>query len=75
MVLIIAEYISNNNIPFGSGFVLGGFFMWSIWRFFFNFVYQDDNTDEKIAQLDNKIDQISSHIGVIKSKENKDNNN
>ena len=75
MVLGIAEYISNNNIPIGSGFVLGGFFMWCIWRFFFNFVYQDDNTDEKIAQLENKIDQISSHIGVIKSIENKDNNN
>ena len=75
MVLIIAEYISNNKIPFGIGFILGGFIMWCIWRFFFNFIYQDDNTDEKIARLENKIDQISSHIGVIKSKENKDNNN
>jgi len=71
----IPEYISNNNIPLGIGFILGGFFMWCIWRFFFNFVYQDDNTDDKIAKLENKIDQISSHIGVIKSKESTDNKN
>ena len=68
----ISDYIINNSIPLGIGFFFGGFFILCIWRFFFNFVYQDDTTDEKIDQLEKKIDQISNHIGVIKSKENKD---
>ena len=64
------EYLSQNLFTIGLGFLLGNFLMWCIWRFFFNFIYQDDNTDEKIDQLEKKIDGISNHIGVQKSKNN-----
>ena len=67
----LIEYISYNNIPLFIGFIIGNFFMWFIWRFFFHFIYQDDNTDENLIKLEKKIDQISKHFGIIKSKENK----
>jgi hypothetical protein len=69
------EYISQNSITIGLGFLLGNLSMWFIWRFFFNFVYQDDNIDDKIDKLENKIDEISNHIGVQKSNNNLENKN
>jgi uncharacterized membrane-anchored protein YhcB (DUF1043 family) len=64
------DYFNQFSFQFGIGFIIGIFTMWCIWRFFFNFVYQDDNTDEKIEQLEKKIDNISKHIGVQNRNEN-----
>tara|TARA_Y100001968_G_C19270031_1_gene673758 strand:- start:490 stop:711 length:222 start_codon:yes stop_codon:yes gene_type:complete len=73
MINSISIYLNQNLLPIFIGFVIGSTFVWLIWRFFFNFVYQDDNTDQNIESLEKKIDQIANHLGVNSNKPTKEN--
>lgn len=73
MIDSIFNYFNQNGIPIIIGFFIGCMFVWLIWRFFFNFVYQDDNTDQNIESLEKKIDQIAQHLGVNSTKNKKEN--
>ena len=73
MLNSITSYLNQNSLPIFIGFVVGSTFVWLIWRFFFNFVYQDDNTDQNIESLEKKIDQIANHLGVNSNKPKKEN--
>ena len=73
MINSISTYFNQNLLPIFIGFIIGSTFVWLLWRFFFNFVYQDDNTDQKIGSLEKKIDQIANHLGVNSNNPKKEN--
>tara|TARA_B100001029_G_C15026971_1_gene434267 strand:+ start:774 stop:1013 length:240 start_codon:yes stop_codon:yes gene_type:complete len=69
----IANYFNQNFLPIFIGFIIGCTVVWLIWRFFFIFVYQDDDIDEKIIHLEEKINKIINHLGINSKKLEKDN--
>lgn len=73
MLNSLTHYFILNYIPIVIGYLLGCISVWFIWRFFFHFVYQDDNTDKNIESLEKKIELIANHLGVNNSKSSKEN--
>jgi hypothetical protein len=73
MLNSLTHYFIQNYIPIVIGYLLGCISVWFIWRFFFHFVYQDDNTDKNIESLEKKVEIIANHLGVNNSKSSKEN--